>query len=634
MHSTSMSMRWTTRVAVSAALGLMLSVTAAPAAETAGVAGQQDADIGQVSDYMVVQFRSGLVSRAAVAAGSKQAIAGHNLLGVMTADLRAAYLKWGGTNIRKAYPFEFGDPGSAAKHGLDRTFLIDVPSGTNLSALAAELSGFDKDVELAGIDAVGEYAQLIPSDADFDLQYGMHNEGGTGGAVDADIDAPEAWEIHTGDLGTVTLAIIDSGVDPHPEWPDRLIPGINVAIPDQPDLTTDDSGHGTHVAGIAAAQGNNGIGVAGVTWGASIMPVRTENAAGYTVATVTANGIIWAADHGADICNISLQFYDLSPSTKEYLKNAVDYAHERGALLIACAGNERGNIVASPARFENCMAVSYTNHNDYLGTYSNYGDELDVCAPGSNIWSTIPGDGYEYRSGTSMAAPHVSGLAALIKSYAPYLANDEIRAVINSTADDLGEDGWDDHYGWGRINAFDALTEVTLPFQIHRSVPPDGAIDARQPAELDGSNPAGWDSIELIFTGETELLTADSFAISVTGSASAPAIAAVVPNGYAVTIQLSEPIPTKAWTTVTHLVSGTSVQLGSLPADVNADGTVSTRDLLTLIDVQKGVSDPLDDWSTDIDRSGVLNQSDIIRLIDLLNGAGQFEPYLSATLAE
>ncbi len=557
--------------------------------------------------------------------------------------LRAAWNRWGVTRIRRLHSSQFANPQAAARYGLDRTYLLEVPEGTDTWAMAAALSAFGDEIEIAEVDGIGEVAGgFIPDDALFSSQYSLHNEGQTGGLVDADIDAPEAWKMHTGDIGTVTVGIVDTGVTPHAEFLGRMVQGINTVDPLNPDVTTDNCWHGTHIAGIVAAAGNNGVGIAGVTWGANIMPVKVfEGCSGRD--SDTAEGIIWAVDHDADVLNISLQFCTGSST----FRSAIDYANDQGVLVVSAAGNNNGcgnRVVAFPARFPNSMAVSGTNDEDEFATFSNtspplwssnFGDEIDVCAPGDRIRSTWPGGtGYEYLNATSTATPHVAGLAALLKSFEPNLTNDEIRYIITSTADDLGPEGWDDEYGYGRINAYSALLVVGPP-RIVGSLPPDGAIDARQPSDPDGSNAVGWLWVDLLLSGDISGVTKDGFTVSQDGGVgSPPFVLAVQPlqGEYNIRVILSSRISVRAWTTITHIDSDTSVRLGYLPPDVNGDGLASEADIVTIIDVLNGVIDPLPIWSTDLDRSGATSPSDILRGIDLLNGAEQYDSFIGEML--
>lgn len=556
--------------------------------------------------------------------------------------LQDAWYQWGAKRMQRAYPQAIGNPQLAADLGVDRYYIIEVPTGTDVPAMAAALSEFDDQIESVELDVYGTIAEgYIPNDSLFWRQWGMHNEGQTidnvRGTVDADIDAPEAWKIHTGNWGTVTVAILDTGVNPHIEFADRMVPGTNTGNPLTPDLTTDSCYlyHGTHVAGIVAAAGDNSIGVAGVSWGANIMPVRVfEGCTG--LASAAAHGILWATDHGADIINVSLQFCSGFTSL---LGTMTTYANQSGVLVVAASGNNSNcgaGVVASPARYSSAIAVGGTTSRDLIATTSStnwtsdYGPQLEVCAPGDRIRSTSVSNGYRDLSGTSMATPHVSGLAALLKSFDPTLTHTEIRNVIRDTADDLGPAGWDDRYGYGRINAHNAL-QALIP-QIVGSDPLDGAIDARQPSEPDGSNPAGWQWVDLSFSRGAAAQEMEDFTIDQDGAEGPPpTIVGIVHDEDIVRVILGRKISPGAWTTITHVESGTSVRLGFLPADVNGDGTSSPADILSVIDALNGVT-VLPIWSTDVDRSGEAQPADILRVIDLLNGAGSYEPYLNVSL--
>lgn len=358
--------------------------------------------------------------------------------------------------VAKVFVGDHSDPALAASIGLDRTYRLEVQPGTDTPSMAAAYALLAA-VEYAELDGIGGVAAFVPDDDGFAMQWNMNNTGQTGGTVDADVDAVEAWEIHTGNEGTVTIAIVDSGVDPHVEFTGRMLPGTNTNNPGTPDDTSDGCTHGTHVAGIAAARGNNMQGVAGMTWAASILPVRVLG--GCTgLESQCAAGIEWSADNGAHVCNMSLQYY----LGTQALEDAVDYAYGLGVLVVAAAGNGHGNTIAYPARFENCMAVSATTHNDTLYLFSNWGNELDVSAPGDDVWSTWPQppNSYDFLSGTSMASPHVAGLAALMMSYVTSATADMVRQTLADTADDLGDPGWDNLFGAGRINAHAALVSI------------------------------------------------------------------------------------------------------------------------------------------------------------------------------
>jgi len=192
--------------------------------------------------------------------------------------------------------------------------------------------------------------------------------------------------------------------------------------------------------------------VAGVHWRADILPVRVLTGCGGST-TDCADGIIWAVDHGADVGTLSLQYYDYSA----YFEDATEYAAANDVLLVAAAGNNFGRRIAWPARFENVIAVGATDNRDEFAGFSNWGDEAELAAPGVDVYATWVNNSYTYLDGTSMATPHVAGVACLVRSLDPTLTADEVRAILAETADDLGPAGWDDRFGHGRINAEAAL---------------------------------------------------------------------------------------------------------------------------------------------------------------------------------
>jgi subtilisin family serine protease len=388
--------------------------------------------------------------------------AGPMALGIAPVD--RALARRGTLAITPALAFAPADPDLAAALGLDRWWVVSVADGA--PDLAADLARFPDVIEVAQADGAGGPAEIIPTDPYFDLQWSLQNTGQDVyklgfGLAGADISAPGAWDLLGAQRGLI-LAVIDSGVDHHAELNGRVLTGWS-SIEGSPD-TTDQCDHGTHVAGIAAAEGDNGQGIAGVCWWATILPVRVIESDCSGVESQAAAGIVWAADHGASIANISLQYY----SGTQLLADAIDYAHARGMLLIAAAGNNAGGKVAFPAKFDRCLAVSATGNLDTLAPFSNYGDQIDVAAPGHQVYSLLRNTEYKYLSGTSMAAPHVSGLACLIWSINPALSADEVAQIIISTTDDLGEPGWDNKFGSGRLNAEAAIAATPCYADLNR----------------------------------------------------------------------------------------------------------------------------------------------------------------------
>ncbi len=334
---------------------------------------------------------------------------------------------------------------------------VAVKPGQELEQVAALRT--NPNVLYAEPNYVVHAADTIPNDVYYDSQWALPQ-----------IDAPAGWDYTTGDSG-VTIAIVDSGIDlNHPDFacPGKLTTARwnFVGNDDNPD---DDYGHGTHVAGIAASCSDNYIGVAGLAWGARLMPVKALDANGYGSYAGVAAGIIYAVDHGANIINLSLG----GPDDSVTLADAVQYAYSHNRLVVAAAGNTGGDVLY-PAAYPQALAVTATDSLDGIYWSASYGPQLDIAAPGVDVYSTYPANIYSYLhpwcygrsycslTGTSMATPYVSGLAALLWSFDHSLTADRVRAVIQSTADDLGDPGWDDIFGYGRINAARALESISL----------------------------------------------------------------------------------------------------------------------------------------------------------------------------
>jgi subtilisin family serine protease len=365
-----------------------------------------------------------------------------------------ASAKWRVSRIDAINPGGYGSPGLADQLGLSRTFMFRVPRGTAVRQMAQEFSRLPS-VELAEVDGIGGTA-YSPNDPLIGECWGLNNTGQSGGTANADIDAFEAWDTYRGD-SNIILAVVDSGVNTHVELTGKTVAGWNTN--NNTNNTTDGLWHGTHVAGTAGAIGDNGVGIAGVSFGVRIMPVRVLSGGGSGTEAQCGAGIAWAADHGANICTMSLQYYTGSQT----FEAAVDYAHGLGLLLIAATGNNQGNTVAFPARFANCYGVGATNRNDGWATFSNFGAQCDVSAPGQDVYSLYQNNGYRNLSGTSMATPHTSGLASLIWAYDRGLTGDEVFEIIRSTVDDKGAAGWDPQFGWGRISAESAILKADEP---------------------------------------------------------------------------------------------------------------------------------------------------------------------------
>lgn len=286
------------------------------------------------------------------------------------------------------------------------------------------------------------------------------------------ISAPQAWDVTTGST-EVTIAVIDTGVDyNHQDLQGRCVAGYNFV--DRTPDPMDDHGHGTHVAGIAAACADNSTGVAGVDWKARIMPLKVLDAQGAGYDSDVAAGIRYAADHGAKVVNMSLGGSDYSYSLAE----AVSYAYNKGVTLVAASGNEVSSV-SYPAACDHVIAVGALDSNDSLAYFSNRGSALDLTAPGVSILSTVPGS-YQKMSGTSMASPVVAGCASLVLAAHPGYGPSEVEDALKKNATDLGSPGFDTSYGYGKVNAYAAVGGDQPPPQ------PEPGDDAWDPPDPGG----------------------------------------------------------------------------------------------------------------------------------------------------
>lgn len=265
------------------------------------------------------------------------------------------------------------------------------------------------------------------------------------------IGVPAAWDTSQGTR--ITIAILDSGVDgTHPDLATKMVAGWNFY--DNNSVTTDVYGHGTKVAGAAAAVTNNGIGVAAVAPGALIMPIRVTDTAGMGSIGLMASGLTWAADRGARVANLSFS----AVGTYATVQTAAQYMKNKGGLVVTSAGNDYTAITAAPSSTN--IVVSATDTTDTKASWSNYGQFVSVAAPGTSIWTTSKGGSYGTSSGTSFAAPVTAGVIALMMATNPVLGPVDIEKLLFSTALDLGSPGFDTYYGYGRINAAAAVAVV------------------------------------------------------------------------------------------------------------------------------------------------------------------------------
>lgn len=287
-------------------------------------------------------------------------------------------------------------------------------------------------------------ATVASDDTYFDRQWAIRT-----------IMAPQAWQLTSGDA-SVVIAVLDTGIAKgHEDLAGRVIAEVNFS--DSP-TTYDIYGHGTHIAGIISAAANNGRGVAGLAYDCRLMNVKVADEGGACDGAAVAEAIMWAVEHSAKVINMSL--FMTEPSSD--LEKAVDYAWSNGVVVVAAAGNRIGTALPYPAYYSNCIAVAATDASDSVVPWSGQGDWVDVAAPGVSIYSTLPFNEYDYRSGTSMAAAYVSGVAGLLLTVVSDdsgngFVNDEVRVAIENSCDELGIEG----VGKGRINAFEAVSRLS-----------------------------------------------------------------------------------------------------------------------------------------------------------------------------
>lgn len=308
--------------------------------------------------------------------------------------------------------------------------VVTLPANANENAF---LNAFKQrgDVEFAEPDEV-VFPDAIPNDPYYSSEWYLPR-----------IDAPTAWDTTIGQV-SIIIAIVDTGVDgTHPDLASNLVAGRNVW--DGNNDSSDVYGHGTAVAGTAAAAGNNAMGVAGVCWNCRIMPIRASALDGSATYSSIANGIVWASDHGARVANVSYMM-----TTSSTVSSAASYMKTRGGVVTMSAGNYA--TFSSTADNPNILTVSATDENDILYGWSNTGNNVDLAAPGC-VYTTGRGGGYGGACGTSFSAPTVAGVAGLVLSASPGLTGSQLMDRLRQNTDDRGPAGFDPAFGWGRVNA-------------------------------------------------------------------------------------------------------------------------------------------------------------------------------------
>jgi thermitase len=357
--------------------------------------------------------------------------------------------------------------------------IVQLPPGADENAFANAFRG-RSEVAFAELDQLVPPADITPNDPWF-ANWESHLR---------KISAPTAWSTTTGS-SAITIAIIDTGVDgTHEDLATKMVPGWNIYSNNS--NTSDVYGHGTQVAGTAAAASNNGLGVASVCWNCMIMPVLVSDSGGNATFSNIASGITWAANHGARVAST------WAVSDSSTVKSAAQYFQSKGGVVVAAAGN--GSTFDSNPDNPYMLTISATDPNDNLYSWSNTGNNIDLAAPGC-VYTTLKGGGYTTACGTSFSTPIVAGVAGLVLSVNPSLTPSQVTTILQQNADDFGPAGWDPSYGWGRVNAARAVAaaaSVQSPPTVSFQSPTSGStISGTVSTQVSASSTVGIASVSL-----------------------------------------------------------------------------------------------------------------------------------------
>jgi hypothetical protein len=508
--------------------------------------------------------------------------------------------------------------------------LLSHHAGSRISVLSVDPSVRDQMIQ--DLEASGQFTfvepdylavpLLVPNDPNYSQQWHLQT-----------IQAPSAWDVTTGST-TVPIAMIDSGVDPtHPDLASKLIPGWSFLTGTAD--THDVLGHGTETAGTAAAIGNNAAGVAGVAWQNPIMPLVVLNSSDWATYSDIANAIMYAADHGVRIVNISIG----GTSSSSTMQTAVNYGWNKGTVVFAAAGNYSSSTPIYPAGCTNVVAVGATDSNDLLASFSNFGTYVDLTAPGVNIVTTTAGGGYGGVSGTSFSSPIAAGVAALVLSRNPSLSAQQLVTLLEQNSDDLGALGYDPIFGWGRVNASRAVVAAgggTLP-------PPTVTISTPAPSSIlravvivqgNATAPTNLSSVELWVDGaKTSTTTAASFSFNwdTTAATNGPhtlTVKAYEPSGVtgqaSVNVSVTNYTPTPPTVAIATPANASTVA-GLVPVQGSATGTVAVVSIQLVVDGTPSAtasSSPFSfNWNSSLASNG--NHTLTVKASDAAGNVGQ-----------
>ncbi len=456
--------------------------------------------------------------------------------------------------------------------------VIELPPQANAVAVAEALRK-NRNLKIAEVDGVLE-PTLTPNDPNYPSSWHLPR-----------ISASTAWDSAQG-MG-VTIAILDTGVDvTHPDLAAQIVPGWNFF--DNNNNVTDVHGHGTAIAGIAAAAGNNSLGVASVGFKSKIMPLRVTDTAGNGYFSMMASALTWAADNGARVANISF----LGVSASATVDSAAQYMRSKGGVVTTSAGNT--GVLRTDPPSPSLTVVAATDTVDGRASFSSWGDYVDITAPGISIWTTTRGGGYGAVSGTSASSPVVAGVYALMMSAKPGLQPANYDSVLFSSAKDLGGAGWDQQFGNGRVNAATAVATIlgTTPSDTQApsvaiAAPTGGKVSGLVPVDATATDNVAVARVELLVNGTLKAtdtgapygMTLDSTAYAdgpLTIQARAYDAAGNVASSSTVTLTVANDTvaPTVA---IQNPAAGSTVS-GTVPINVSATDNLKVSKIILTID--------------------------------------------------
>ncbi len=361
---------------------------------------------------------------------------------------------------------------------LERFLYLTIPAGLSVDECVRQVARHPW-VEYAEADHAGT-GGAVPNDPNFPNQWHHLNAA----KPSASIQTPLAWELTQGS-SNVIVAVLDTGLSPSAEFAGRTIPGYNF-VSNNSD-TTDDHGHGTAVAGTVAANANNGAAGAGVDWQCRIMPIKVLDSGNFGFYSWWAQGIDYAVSHGAKVINLSAG----GGSSDFTLTRAITNAIAHGVIFVTITHNDGASVIRFPGNLPEAITVGATDALDRRCGFSNYGPQIDLCAPGTNLFTVSRSGSAQAWWGTSFAAPLTAGVCALLAAVRPNLSHDEARDLLCAGADDVVGDatdtpGFDSYYGWGRLNAYHSL--LLAQTRIDRVERTNGAVRLSWASPANASN--------------------------------------------------------------------------------------------------------------------------------------------------